>query len=72
MQTFEYFGGVPRRVIFDNAKVAVKDGFGANAKATDSHAALAAHYGFRPVFCNIASGNEKGCCKRALNSVTTR
>ena len=60
VQTFEYFGGVPRRVIFDNAKVAVKDGFGANAKATDSYAALAAHYGFSPVFCNIASGNEKG------------
>lgn len=32
---FEYFGGVPRKLIFDNAKVAVKDGFGANATATD-------------------------------------
>lgn len=57
---FEYFGGTPKQVIFDNAKIAVKDGFGANAKATDSYAALAAHYGFEPVFCNIASGNEKG------------
>ena len=57
---FEYFGGVPRRVIFDNARVAVKDGFGANAKATDGYAALAAHYGFEPAFCNVASGNEKG------------
>lgn len=60
VQTLEYFGGTPKRVIFDNAKVAVKDGFGANAKATDGYAALAAHYGFEPVFCNIASGNEKG------------
>jgi len=60
VQAFEYFGGAPKRVIFDNAKVAVKDGFGANARATDSYAALAAHYGFEPVFCNIASGNEKG------------
>ena len=60
VQTLEYFGGTPRRVIFDNAKVAVKDGFGANAEATESYAALAAHYGFEPVFCNIASGNEKG------------
>lgn len=60
VQTFSYFNGVPKRVIFDNAKVAVKDGFGANAKATESYAALAAHYGFEPVFCNIASGNEKG------------
>lgn len=59
-QAIVYFGGTPRRVIFDNAKVAVKEGFGARARATDDYAALAAHYGFEPVFCNIASGNEKG------------
>lgn len=60
VESFVYFGGVPRRVIFDNARVAVKDGFGANARATDGYAALSAHYGFEPVFCNVASGNEKG------------
>ena len=60
VQTLEYFGGTPKRIIFDNAKVAVKDGFGANALATDSYAKLAAHYGFEPTFCNVASGNEKG------------
>ena len=60
VECFSYYGGVPRRVIFDNAKIAVKEGFGANARATDSYSALAAHYGFSPVFCNVASGNEKG------------
>lgn len=60
VRTFEFFGVVPRRVIFDNAKVAVKDGFGAHARAQETYAALAAHYGFEPVLCNIASGNEKG------------
>ena len=38
----------------------MKDGFDAQAKATDSYAALAAHYGFQPVFCNAYSSNEKG------------
>ena len=57
---FEFFGGVPKRVIFDNARIAVKEGFGANATATDKYAALAAHYSFEPVFCNAYSGNEKG------------
>ena len=57
---FEYFGGVPRRIIFDNARVAVKEGFGLHAKATDRYLAMAAHYAFQPVFCNIASGHEKG------------
>ena len=32
VQVFQYFGGVPKRVIFDNGKVAVKDGFGAHAR----------------------------------------
>ena len=57
---FDYFGGVPRRLIFDNAKVAVKEGFGLHAKATDGYSAFAAHYAFQTDFCNIASGNEKG------------
>ena len=60
VKMMEYFGGTPKRIIFDNAKIAVKDGFGAQAKATDGYAALAAHYGFQPVFCNPYSGNEKG------------
>ena len=60
VQVFQYFGGVPRRVIFDNGKVAVKDGFGAHARKPAGYAALAAHYGFEAVFCNPASGNEKG------------
>ncbi len=53
---FEYFGGAPHKVIFDNAKVAVKDGFGIHAKVQDRYAALAAHYAFQAEFCNIASG----------------
>ncbi len=60
VRTMEYYGGVPRKIIFDNAKVAVKSGFGAQAIAQDNYAKLAAHYGFEPVFCNVASGNEKG------------
>ena len=57
---FEYFGGIPRRLIFDNAKVAVKEGFGLHARATERYSLFAAHYAFKPEFCNVASGNEKG------------
>lgn len=56
----EYFGGSPQKMIFDNARIAVKEGFGYHAKATDKYLALAAHYAFKPVFCNVASGHEKG------------
>lgn len=57
---FEYFGGVPRRLIFDNAKVAVKEGFGSHAQPQTDYRDFAAHYVFDTDFCNPASGNEKG------------
>lgn len=57
---FEYFGGVPRQVIFDNGKVAVKDGFGAHARKQQGYSMLSSHYGYDAVFCNIKAGNEKG------------
>lgn len=60
VRAFTYFGGVPKRVIFDNAKVAVKGGFGAHAIKQAGYAALSAHYSFDAIFCNPASGNEKG------------
>ena len=56
----EYFGGAPHRMIFDNAKVAVKEGFGVNAKIQERYQALSAHYAFKAEFCNIAAGHEKG------------
>lgn len=57
---FDYFKGIPNRLIFDNAKVAVKEGFGRHAVATSGYKSFAAHYAFQTDFCNIASGNEKG------------
>ena len=69
IHTFQYFGGVPRRLIFDNARVAVKSGFGAQAAAQDDYSQLAAHYGFEPVFCNPASGNEKGLVENLVGYI---
>lgn len=57
---FDHFNGIPKRLIFDNAKVAVSEGFGLHAKATKGYKSFAAHYAFQTDFCNIASGNEKG------------
>jgi transposase len=56
---FDFFGGIPRRVIFDNAKVAVKEGFGIYAKPQDKYLSFGSHYAFSLDFCNPASGNEK-------------
>lgn len=56
---FDFFGGIPKRLIFDNAKVAVKEGFGIYAKPQDRYMSFSAHYAFSLDFCNPASGNEK-------------
>ena len=69
IHTFQYYGGVPRRVIFDNARVAVKSGFGSHAAAQDDYSQLAAHYGFTPVFCNPSSGNEKGLVENLVGYI---
>lgn len=60
VKTFDTIGGVTKRVIFDNGKVAVKEGFGARAKMQSGYEALSAHYGYDAVFCNPAEGHEKG------------
>jgi transposase len=57
---FNYFGGIPKRLIFDNAKVAVKEGFGLHAQAQNRYLSFSAHYAVDLDFCNPAKGNEKG------------
>ncbi|WP_155812532.1 IS21 family transposase [Oribacterium sp. oral taxon 078] len=60
VRVFRELNGAPAKVIFDNGKVAVKDGFGSYAVKQAGYTALAAHYGFDAVFCNPAEGHEKG------------
>ena len=60
VRSFKVLGGVPAKVIFDNGKVAVKDGFGSHARKQEGYTALSAHYGFEALFCNPAEGHEKG------------
>lgn len=59
VNTFQHIGGTPRKMIFDNARVAVKEGFGQYAKPQAQYQALSAHYAFEAVFCNPGKGNEK-------------
>ena len=59
VDAFTHFNGVPGKIIFDNARVAVKEGFGLYAKPQAAYQALSAHYAFDMHFTNINSGNEK-------------
>jgi len=59
VDAFTHFNGVPEKIIFDNARVGVKEGFGLHAKPQAGYQALGAHYAFKTHFTNINSGNEK-------------
>jgi transposase len=69
VEAFTHTQGVPRTVIFDNARVAVKEGFGLHAKPQAAYQALSAHYAFQMHFCNINSGNEKGLVENLVGWV---
>ncbi len=70
VRAFEYFGGVPQRIAYDNLKCAViKVGKGKHRRLTKRFRELRAWYLFETRFCNVARGNEKGdvenLCKRS-------
>jgi transposase len=69
VEAFTHTLGVPKTVVFDNAKVAVKEGFGLYAKPQAAYQALSAHYAFEMHFCNINSGNEKGLVENLVGWV---
>lgn len=56
---FKHIGRVPSEIWFDNLTAAVKLK-NSERVLNDSFKRFCAHYNFKPVFCNPASGNEKG------------
>ena len=56
----EFFGGVPRRITYDNTTVAVSKIFGQERQLTRGFLQLKSHYLFAHHFCRVARGNEKG------------
>lgn len=67
-QVFEHVGGVPTRIVFDNAT-----GVGRRVcdvvRTTETFDAFSAHYGFDYGFCNPRSGHEKGNVERKVEFV---
>jgi len=58
---FEFFGGVPTRISYDNTRVLVAKIIGPHErKLTDGFLKLQSHYLFREHFCRVRRPNEKG------------
>ena len=68
--SFEYFGGVATRIVYDNSTIAVsrilKDG---ERKTTQGFRALQSHYLFKATFARIRKGNDKGMVENLIGYV---
>jgi transposase len=60
VRAFSYFGGVPRRVVYDNLSAAVKKVVGTERELTERFMALCSHYLFEPCFARPGEGHDKG------------
>jgi transposase len=60
-QAFAYFGGVPRSILYDNTRIAVKEITGdGERKPTVAFSGLQSHYLFAAKFGRPGKGNDKG------------
>jgi transposase len=61
VRAFASFGGVPRRISYDNSRIAVaRITGGRDREVTDAFLRLTSHHLFEPHFCRVRRPNEKG------------
>lgn len=66
-RAFEFFGGVPYRISYDNSAIAVIEVFqGRERKLTKEFLRLQSHYLFQEHFCLVRRPNEKGNVERLI------
>jgi transposase len=69
-RALEHLGGSPMKVMIDNLKVGVLEHpRGEAARFNPRYLDFAAHYGFTPVACQVAKGNEKGRVENGVGYV---
>ncbi len=69
-RAFAFFGGVPRRMVYDNLKAVVETIFTGKERLFNRRfLVLANHYVFEPVACTPASGWEKGQVENQVGNI---
>ncbi len=69
VESFRFFGAVPRVVLYDNLKSAVLEREGDAVRFHPTLLALSGHYRFEPRACAPYRPNEKGRVERAIQDV---
>lgn len=60
VRAFAFFGGVPRRLVYDNLSAAVRRRVGCERELTDRFQALVSHYLYEACFARPGEGHDKG------------
>jgi transposase len=69
VRAFAYFGGVPRRISYDNSRIAVaRITGGRDRRVTDAFLILKSHHLFESHFCLVRRPNEKGHVETLVGS----
>ena len=69
-EAFEYFGGIPEKVMVDNCKTAViSHKAGQTVIFNNAYVDLANHYDFKIVACNVRQPQEKGRVENGVGYV---
>ena len=69
VEAFDFFGGVPRVLLYDNLKSAVLERHGDAIRFHPTLLELSAQYRYEPRPVAVARGNEKGRIERAIRYV---
>ena len=69
VNAFSDWGGVPRKILFDNMKSVVTERYGNAIHFHPRLLELCAHYHFQALPCRPARGNEKGRVERAIRYI---
>jgi transposase len=72
VKAFEYFGGVPRVILYDNLRSAVLSRLGDTIRFHPRLLEFSGHYHFEPRPVAVARGNEKGRVERAIRFLRDR
>ena len=65
----QFFGGSPRRIVFDNLKSAVISGSGRHAVLHPEFLALCGHYCMEPIACTVRDPESKGMVEAKVRYV---
>jgi transposase len=71
VEAFEYLGGAPRTLLYDNLKSVVLERDGEHVRFHPHLLEIAGHYHFTPKPCAPYRGNEKGKVERAIQYLRT-